>query len=180
VAEKREDGGERLEERLGRWWIVGSRWWIVDRNLGIGEGSSGDSQDGAEWVWWAAMWRVIFVFWWGVMGAGALGAAVDAVERGEESVWGRPGMVVMLRHAYAPGVGDPRNFALGDCATQRNLDETGRAQARALGERWRRELGEARVGDVRVYTSEWCRCRETGEPEVVGRIGNDQCPKTED
>ena len=47
----------------------------------------------------------------------------------------RPGRVLMLRHATAPGVGDPPGFRLDDCATQRNLDAAGRAQAAQLGER---------------------------------------------
>jgi hypothetical protein len=46
--------------------------------------------------------------------------------------------IILLRHATAPGVGDPPGFRLDDCATQRNLDDTGRAEARAIGERFRR------------------------------------------
>ncbi len=67
------------------------------------------------------------------------------------------GYAVLLRHATAPGIGDPPAFALGDCATQRNLSETGRQQARAIGERLR-ELG---FSDAPVFTSQWCRCRDT-------------------
>ena len=66
--------------------------------------------------------------------------------------------VVIVRHAATvPGLGDPPGFKLGDCSTQRNLSEEGRAHARALGERFRAE----RVPVARVYTSPWCRCRET-------------------
>ena len=64
-----------------------------------------------------------------------------------------------MRHAVAPGIGDPRGFRLDDCTTQRNLDDTGRAQARATGEILRRN-GVARA---EVRTSAWCRCRETAE-----------------
>ena len=51
------------------------------------------------------------------------------------------GHVLLLRHALAPGTGDPPEFRLGECTTQRNLDERGRAQARAIGAwlRWGRE-----------------------------------------
>jgi hypothetical protein len=49
----------------------------------------------------------------------------------------RSGSIVLLRHANAPGVGDPPGFQLDDCSTQRNLDDVGRAQARALGARFR-------------------------------------------
>ncbi len=70
-----------------------------------------------------------------------------------------PGVHAIMRHAYAPGTGDPPEFRLGDCATQRNLNGQGRAQAGAIGDRLR-ELG-ARFDEVR--TSQWCRCRETAE-----------------
>jgi hypothetical protein len=48
-----------------------------------------------------------------------------------------PGTVLLLRHAMAPGTGDPPGFRPDDCATQRNLSDAGRAQARALGDRLR-------------------------------------------
>jgi len=71
-----------------------------------------------------------------------------------------------MRHAYAPGVGDPKGMVPGDCSTQRNLDERGRAQAKKLGER----LRAASVSDIRVYTSQWCRCRETARLLAVGTV----------
>ena len=75
------------------------------------------------------------------------------------------GYVVMLRHASAPGVGDPENFRLGDCATQRNLSEEGRAQARRLGERLR-----AGIASAAVYSSQWCRCLDTAELLGLGPV----------
>ncbi len=69
----------------------------------------------------------------------------------------KPGRVLILRHAEAPGVGDPPGFRLGDCATQRNLNESGRRQAQALGAR----LANAGVTTAQVYSSQWCRCLET-------------------
>lgn len=67
------------------------------------------------------------------------------------------GVVVALRHALAPGTFDPPGFTLGDCRTQRNLDDEGRAQARRIGE-WfqRRQLQPAAV-----RSSPWCRCIDT-------------------
>jgi len=62
-----------------------------------------------------------------------------------------------MRHAYAPGNGDPPNFTLGDCATQRNLDDEGRAQARATGDAIRKR--GIRIDSV--VSSPWCRCKET-------------------
>jgi len=69
----------------------------------------------------------------------------------------RPGAIVLFRHATAPGVGDPDNFKPDDCSTQRNLDETGRREARRLGEQFRQR--GIRVGAV--LSSQWCRTRDT-------------------
>ncbi len=68
-----------------------------------------------------------------------------------------PGVVAIMRHALAPGTGDPASFELDDCATQRNLDARGRAQAREIG----RAARAAGVTVDRVLTSQWCRCRDT-------------------
>jgi phosphohistidine phosphatase SixA len=76
------------------------------------------------------------------------------------------GYVVMLRHATAPGVGDPDNFRLGDCATQRNLSDEGRAEARRLGER----LREQGISSAEIYSSQWCRCLETAELLDLGPV----------
>jgi broad specificity phosphatase PhoE len=65
--------------------------------------------------------------------------------------------VALIRHANAPGVGDPPGMRLGDCATQRNLDETGRRESVALGAR----LREAGIHEARIFTSRWCRARDT-------------------
>ena len=66
--------------------------------------------------------------------------------------------MLLVRHSAAgPGLGDPPGFKLDDCASQRNLTEEGRAHAKRLGEWIRRE----RVPIERVYTSPWCRCRDT-------------------
>ena len=65
--------------------------------------------------------------------------------------------VAMMRHALAPGTGDPGTFRLGDCATQRNLNDEGHRQAEAIGSRFRSKG----IGTSRVYSSQWCRCLET-------------------
>ncbi len=69
------------------------------------------------------------------------------------------GSIVLLRHANAPGIGDPPGFVLNDCSTQRNLDDAGRAQARRIGAAFRRRG----VTVTAVLTSQWCRTRETAE-----------------
>lgn len=69
----------------------------------------------------------------------------------------RDGAIVLFRHANAPGGGDPPGFRLGDCTTQRNLDDAGRRQARRIGEAFRAR--GIRVGAV--LSSQWCRTRDT-------------------
>lgn len=76
------------------------------------------------------------------------------------------GGVLMIRHANAPGSGDPANFKIGDCATQRNLDARGRAQARAIGV-FLRQHG---IAKVRLYSSQWCRCLETARLMNLGAV----------
>ncbi|MFQ5932763.1 MAG: histidine phosphatase family protein [Nitrospiraceae bacterium] len=76
------------------------------------------------------------------------------------------GHVIMIRHARAPGTGDPANFQLRDCSTQRNLDDRGRAQARAIGD-WLRSNG---IQQARVFSSQWCRCLETAELMKFGPV----------
>ncbi|CAO3452919.1 hypothetical protein [Azospirillum argentinense] len=76
------------------------------------------------------------------------------------------GLIVLMRHAEAPGVGDPANFQLGDCATQRNLDANGREQARRAGDR----LRTMKSPPAAVYSSQWCRCLETARLLGVGPV----------
>jgi broad specificity phosphatase PhoE len=65
------------------------------------------------------------------------------------------GYVLLLRHMQTvPGTGDPPNFKLRDCATQRNLDDVGRAQAK----RWHALMRQGNVPLAAVYASQWCRC----------------------
>ena len=89
--------------------------------------------------------------------------AAEAVALAELAKAGR---VLMLRHANAPGTGDPSNFSLDDCSTQRNLDQAGRAQALALG----RRLAQAGVRQARVYSSQWCRCLDTARLLNLGPV----------
>ncbi|GAP37651.1 hypothetical protein ISF6_3596 [Piscinibacter sakaiensis] len=81
----------------------------------------------------------------------------------------RDGRIVLFRHAEAPGTGDPPQFRLGDCSTQRNLSEGGRDQARRLGAAFRAR-GIA-VGELR--SSQWCRTRDTAELAFPGRLRED-------
>ena len=69
------------------------------------------------------------------------------------------GKLIFIRHAYAPGNGDPSNFNLNDCSTQRNLNDDGRRQAEYIGEFFRIK----KIKIDKVLSSEWCRCKETAE-----------------
>lgn len=92
-----------------------------------------------------------------------IGLAAEAMALAELA---KPGRVLMLRHASAPGTGDPPNLKLGDCSTQRNLDAAGRAQATQLGAR----LARAGITRATVYSSQWCRCLETARLLGLGPV----------
>jgi len=78
----------------------------------------------------------------------------------------RPGVVALMRHALAPGTGDPSGFDLQDCATQRNLNEQGRRQARRIG----RAMRDAGVTFDAIWSSQWCRARDTARLLQLGDI----------
>jgi len=69
------------------------------------------------------------------------------------------GKLIFIRHAYAPGNGDPAGFNLNDCSTQRNLSEDGRKQAQHIGEFFTKN----KIEIDKVLSSEWCRCKETAK-----------------
>ena len=76
------------------------------------------------------------------------------------------GYVLLIRHALAPGFGDPQYFDLNDCSTQRNLDGEGREQAFRIGEK----IKAARIKFSKIYSSQWCRCLETAKNMNLGEI----------
>ena len=98
------------------------------------------------------------------LGLALCSAGLAASELAERLADGRH--VLLMRHAYAPGVGDPAGYALDRCDTQRQLDAQGRAQAVRIG-RW---LGEQGVARARVLSSIWCRCRQTAELLALGPV----------
>jgi phosphohistidine phosphatase SixA len=65
--------------------------------------------------------------------------------------------VLLMRHADAPGYGDPAGYVLGQCATQRNLGEYGKKQSKAIGD-WLTQHG---IMTAQVFSSPWCRCIDT-------------------
>lgn len=91
------------------------------------------------------------------------GAFANAEKAGWDAL--SEGAIVLFRHALAPGTGDPANFTLDDCSTQRNLDDEGRAQSRRIGDAFR----DRNIKVAAVLTSQWCRCRETAELAFPGQ-----------
>ena len=69
------------------------------------------------------------------------------------------GNIIFIRHAIAPGGGDPQNFRLNDCSTQRNLDSRGIEQSKKIG----LFFSNNRIPIDQVLTSEWCRCKDTAK-----------------
>jgi phosphohistidine phosphatase SixA len=105
-----------------------------------------------------------------VVAALALGAPLPAAHASDGRVWeqlrSEDGVVVLFRHALAPGTGDPPEFQLGDCSTQRNLSAVGRAQARAMGARFRQEG----VPVTALRSSRWCRALDTARLMNLGPV----------
>ncbi|SEO53323.1 Phosphohistidine phosphatase SixA [Duganella sp. CF517] len=93
----------------------------------------------------------------------------SAADTDSAALWRRlreGGYVVLMRHAATvPGVGDPENFKLGACATQRNLSDRGREDARRVGAAFR----EREVPVSEVLSSRWCRCVDTAQL-AFGRV----------
>ncbi|SHF04715.1 Histidine phosphatase superfamily (branch 1) [Modicisalibacter ilicicola DSM 19980] len=100
----------------------------------------------------------------------ALAAGAHAQqEPDEEALWAllaNGSHAALMRHAMAPGTGDPADFRFDDCSTQRNLSPRGREQAHAIGERFR----ENGIVGANVYSSQWCRCLETARLLDLGEV----------
>jgi broad specificity phosphatase PhoE len=86
------------------------------------------------------------------------------------SVLKEPGTIALIRHADAPGVGDPAGWRLDDCSTQRNLSERGRQQARALGDAFRANA----ITPEQMVSSQWCRAVETATLMRLGPLDQQQ------
>lgn len=106
----------------------------------------------------------VWVCFAGLMTLAMAGVDSDSNEMIERMKAG--GHILMIRHALAPGTGDPANFQIGDCSTQRNLDDRGREQAKAIGD-WLRTNG---ITSAKVYSSQWCRCLETAGLLEMGTV----------
>ncbi len=105
---------------------------------------------------------VIFVVWGSVPSALAT-TNIDTIMEQLDEIGAN---VLLMRHAIAPGFGDPNNFVIKQCKTQRNLDLIGRSQAIALGQK----LRQASIVVDKVYSSYWCRCLETAQLLDLGVV----------
>ena len=76
------------------------------------------------------------------------------------------GNILFIRHAIAPGYGDPPYFVLNDCSTQRNLNKDGRNQAVQIG----RIIKNEGIKFLKIYSSQWCRCLETARLIALGKV----------
>ena len=88
---------------------------------------------------------------------------------GEQEIWralSSKGNIALIRHTIAPGIGDPPEFSINDCETQRNLSEEGRLQAKRLGDRFRKNGIET----AKIFSSQWCRCLETASLLKLGKV----------
>jgi phosphohistidine phosphatase SixA len=113
---------------------------------------------------WSAMLAVLVA-----QSAPSLGAIAQSASR--EATWkllqqGKPGYMVLMRHAEAPGTGDPANFQLGDCSTQRNLSAAGRSQAAKIGQVFR----DRAIPIATILSSQWCRCLDTARLLDLGAV----------
>ncbi|MCR2747261.1 histidine phosphatase family protein [Limnobacter parvus] len=93
--------------------------------------------------------------------------AISAAQTGSDpwEIWKQPGVHAIMRHATAPGYGDPDGFTLGQCSTQRDLNKTGREEARSLGN----AIRSKGIKLTAVYSSQWCRCLHTAKELNLGK-----------
>jgi phosphohistidine phosphatase SixA len=106
------------------------------------------------------------IFWWVFS---IVFCSTPNVLAGEQEIWralSSKGNIALIRHTIAPGIGDPPEFSINDCETQRNLSEEGRLQAKRLGDRFR----ENGIGTAQIFSSQWCRCLETASLLKLGKV----------
>lgn len=98
--------------------------------------------------------------------AGSAGGASASPGAATNPSTDKAALVLHIRHALAPGGGDPSHFDVNDCATQRNLNEVGRDQSRDIG----RQLRALGIEPTHIWSSQWCRSFETAELLGLGEV----------
>jgi len=76
-----------------------------------------------------------------------------------QNIFSDDGKIIFIRHAYAPGGGDPDGFDISNCASQRNLSKEGITQSKNIG----KFFSENNIQIDKVLSSEWCRCKQTAK-----------------
>ena len=107
---------------------------------------------------WAMLWMML------LSGISISVAAPSSAASLKDAVSTHHANVIFIRHALAPGFGDPADFDIKDCTTQRNLDDTGRQQARDLGAM----LTSSGLVFDEILSSRWCRCQDTAKEITMG------------
>jgi phosphohistidine phosphatase SixA len=96
--------------------------------------------------------------------------AMPGARGGDDAAWDllkQPGHMVLLRHSNAPGATvEPDDIDLKNCTIQRNLDEAGRAQARRIGDQFRKHG----ISSARLIASQFCRAMETAKLTGLGPV----------
>jgi phosphohistidine phosphatase SixA len=105
--------------------------------------------------------RRLFLWLMASLITGTVGARTDLADRLQGHDY-----VMLMRHAYAPGVGDPHGYTVQRCESQRLLNEEGRDQSLRIGQ-WLRAQG---VEKAQVHSSVWCRCQQTAELLKFGAV----------
>lgn len=96
-------------------------------------------------------------------------SVISTTSQANDATWQalqQGGLVILMRHSLAPGIGDPPEFERGRCVTQRNLSAAGRTQAEAAGRAFR----ERDIPIAAVYSSSWCRALDTAELMALGPV----------
>lgn len=116
-----------------------------------------------EGVKYRASRRLLILLVWFAVVPFSAAASDDA------GLWAKlktPGHFAIMRHALAPGTGDPADFDVADCRTQRNLSAAGRRQSERTGDAFRKNG----IAEAAVYSSRWCRCLDTARLLNLGPV----------
>jgi phosphohistidine phosphatase SixA len=100
------------------------------------------------------MKKLLIIFFINIFGFNSAYSADEVITSLKEG-----GKIIFIRHALAPGNGDPENFDLNDCSTQRNLNQRGIEQSKFIGS----IFSKNQIKIENVYSSEWCRCIDTAK-----------------
>ena len=128
-------------------------------------GSLKSTKSSKQWLTVLSAVIVLFVGQFAAQPAYATDRSVESARQFWAALNGS-GTFILMRHALAPGTGDPDQFSEHDCSTQRNLSQEGRAQATRIGE----QLREHSTRAIEVFSSVWCRCMDTAELLGAGPV----------